>query len=137
MLRCAIRRVCAGLSMVYNGGVESVRSRASGPECREGVCMREERRPLSPHLQISKPQLTSVMSISHRATGVGLAAGTLVLAWWLIAAAAGPEAFATVQGFIGSWFGYLILFGFSYALMYPLCNGIRRSEEHTSELQSL
>src|SRR3546814_13507861 len=99
-----------------NGGVESGRSRASGPECREGVCMSADRRPLSPHLQIYKPQLTSVMSISHRATGVGLAAGTLVLAWWLIAAAAGPAAFATVQGFLGSWFGYLILFGFSYAL---------------------
>src|SRR3546814_14342766 len=90
--------------------------------------MSADRRPLSPHLQIYKPQLTSVMSISHRVTGVGLAAGTLVLAWWLIAAAAGPEAFATVQGFLGSWFGYLILFGFSYALMYHLCNGIRRSE---------
>ena len=65
------------------------------------------------------------MSISHRATGIALAAGTLLLVWWLLAAAAGPEAFATAQGFMGSWFGYLILFGFSYALMYHLCNGIR------------
>ena len=87
--------------------------------------MSAERRPLSPHLQIYKPQLTSVLSISHRITGVGLAAGTLLLTWWLLAAAAGPEAFATVQGVLGSWIGYLILFGFSYALMYHLCNGVR------------
>ncbi|WP_420563360.1 succinate dehydrogenase, cytochrome b556 subunit [Thalassobaculum sp.] len=87
--------------------------------------MSAHNRPLSPHLQVYKPQLTSVMSISHRATGIALAAGTLLLVWWLLAAAAGPEAFATAQGFMGSWFGYLILFGFSYALMYHLCNGIR------------
>jgi succinate dehydrogenase / fumarate reductase cytochrome b subunit len=87
--------------------------------------MSADRRPLSPHLQIYKPQLTSVLSISHRVTGVALAVGTLLLAWWLIAAAAGPDAFAVVQGFLGSWLGYLILFGFSYALMYHLCNGIR------------
>ncbi len=87
--------------------------------------MSAERRPLSPHLQIYKPQLTSVLSISHRITGVGLAAGTLLLTWWLLAAAAGPEAFATVQGFLGSCIGYVILFGFSYALMYHLCNGVR------------
>ena len=87
--------------------------------------MSAERRPLSPHLQIYKPQLTSVLSISHRITGVGLAAGTLLLTWWLLAAAAGPEAFATVQGFLGSWIGYVILFGLSYALMYHLCNGVR------------
>ncbi|MEQ9332118.1 succinate dehydrogenase, cytochrome b556 subunit [Thalassobaculum sp.] len=87
--------------------------------------MSVDRRPLSPHLQVYKPQLTSVLSISHRITGVALAVGTLLLAWWLIAAAAGPDAFAVVQGFLGSWLGYLILFGFSYALMYHLCNGIR------------
>ena len=87
--------------------------------------MSADRRPLSPHLQVYKPQLTSVLSISHRITGVALAVGTLLLAWWLIAAAAGPDAFAVVQGFLGSWLGYLILLGFSYALMYHLCNGIR------------
>ncbi len=87
--------------------------------------MSASNRPLSPHLQVYKPQLTSVLSITHRATGVALAAGTVLLVWWLFAAAAGPEAFATVQGFMGSWFGYLVLFGFTYALMYHLCNGIR------------
>lgn len=87
--------------------------------------MSADRRPLSPHLQIYKPQLTSVLSISHRVAGIALAVGTLLLTWWLMAAAAGPAAFATVQGVLGSWLGYLILFGFSYALMYHLCNGIR------------
>ena len=87
--------------------------------------MSADRRPLSPHLQIYKPQLTSVLSISHRATGVGLAAGLLLLTWWLLAAAAGPDSFAVVQDFLGSWLGYLILFGFSYALMFHLCNGVR------------
>ncbi|MDF1794028.1 MAG: succinate dehydrogenase, cytochrome b556 subunit [Thalassobaculaceae bacterium] len=87
--------------------------------------MSAHNRPLSPHLQVYKPQLTSILSISHRATGIALAVGTLLLVWWLLAAAAGPEAFATAQGFLGSWFGLLILFGFSYALMYHLCNGIR------------
>jgi succinate dehydrogenase / fumarate reductase cytochrome b subunit len=87
--------------------------------------MSAHNRPLSPHLQVYKPQLTSIMSIAHRATGIALAVGTLLLAWWLLAASAGPDAFADAQGFMGSWFGLLVLFGFSYALMYHLCNGIR------------
>ena len=87
--------------------------------------MSAKTRPLSPHLQVYKPQLTSIMSISHRVTGIALAVGTLLLVWWLMAAASGPDAFATVQGFIGSWFGYLVLFGFTYCLMYHLCNGVR------------
>lgn len=82
-------------------------------------------RPLSPHLSIYRPQLTSALSIMHRITGVALNIGTLLLAWWLIAAATGPESFAVVQGFLGSWFGMLILFGWTWALMYHLCNGIR------------
>jgi len=82
-------------------------------------------RPLSPHLQVYRPQITSTLSILHRLTGLALAVGTLLLTWWLVAAAAGPEAFATAQGFIGSFFGRLLLFGWSVALFYHLCNGIR------------
>lgn len=82
-------------------------------------------RPLSPHLQIYKPQLTSMLSIAHRATGVALALGTLFLVWWLIAAASGADAFATVQGFFGSWLGLLLLFGWSLSFFYHLCNGVR------------
>jgi succinate dehydrogenase / fumarate reductase cytochrome b subunit len=87
--------------------------------------MPSQERPLSPHLQVYRWQLTSVMSILHRMTGVALAIGTLLLVYWLIAAAAGPEAFAAAQGFIGSILGRTLLFGWTIALFYHLCNGIR------------
>ncbi len=82
-------------------------------------------RPLSPHLQIYRWPITMASSILHRATGVGLGIGTLLLAWWLVAAAAGPEHFALVQGVLASWIGRLIMLGFSFALFFHLCNGIR------------
>ncbi|AWK87593.1 succinate dehydrogenase, cytochrome b556 subunit [Azospirillum thermophilum] len=82
-------------------------------------------RPLSPHLQVYKFQWTMALSITHRITGVGLAVGTLLLAWWLIAAGVGPEAFARAQRFIGSGFGLLLMFGWTWALFYHLANGIR------------
>ena len=87
--------------------------------------MASHNRPLSPHLQVYKPQLTSVLSILHRATGIALAVGTLLLVWWLVAAATGEAAFADVQAVIGSWIGRLLLLGWSFALFYHLCNGIR------------
>lgn len=87
--------------------------------------MPSQERPLSPHLQVYRWQLTSVMSILHRMTGVALAVGTLLLVYWLIAAAAGPGAFATAQEFIGSILGRILLFGWTVALFYHLCNGIR------------
>jgi succinate dehydrogenase / fumarate reductase cytochrome b subunit len=82
-------------------------------------------RPLSPHLQIYRPQLTSVLSISHRVTGMALGIGTLFLVWWLVAAATSDGAFAAAQWFFGSWLGLLMLFGWSYSLFFHLCNGIR------------
>jgi succinate dehydrogenase / fumarate reductase cytochrome b subunit len=82
-------------------------------------------RPLSPHLQIYRPQLTSVMSILHRISGVALVAGTLLLTWWLVSAVEGPEEFEVVQGVIGSWYGRVVLLGFTLSLFYHLCNGIR------------
>jgi len=82
-------------------------------------------RPLSPHLQVYRPQLTSILSILHRLTGVALAVGTLLLVYWLAAAASGPEAFATARGLIGSVIGRLVLFGWTFALFFHLCNGIR------------
>lgn len=82
-------------------------------------------RPLSPHLQIYKPQISSVLSILHRFTGIVLSVGTLLFAWWVIAAAIGPDAFGTVQSVIGAWYGRLLLFGWTLALFYHLCNGIR------------
>jgi succinate dehydrogenase / fumarate reductase cytochrome b subunit len=83
------------------------------------------RRPLSPHLQIYKPQITTVLSIAHRITGVALAVGTLLLVWWLAAAATSAASFATVQGFVGSPIGLLLLFGWTFALFFHLVNGIR------------
>ena len=87
--------------------------------------MATDNRPLSPHLQVYKPQLTSVLSILHRLTGVALAIGTLLLVWWLIAAASGPGAYDAAQSFIGSFLGRLLLLGWTFALFYHLSNGIR------------
>lgn len=87
--------------------------------------MATDNRPLSPHLQVYKPQLTSMLSILHRLTGVALAVGTLMLVWWLIAAATGPEAYDAAQSFIGSIIGRLLLLGWTFALFYHLANGIR------------
>jgi succinate dehydrogenase / fumarate reductase, cytochrome b subunit len=82
-------------------------------------------RPLSPHLQIYRWQLTSVMSILHRAAGIALSLGAVLLVWWLVAAASGAEAFDTVQAFLGSWVGVLLLLGWTAALLYHFANGIR------------
>ena len=82
-------------------------------------------RPLSPHLQVYRPQITSVLSILHRITGVTLTFATLLLTWWLVAAAYGPEQFADAQDFLGSWIGQLLLWGFTFAVFYHLANGVR------------
>ena len=82
-------------------------------------------RPLSPHLSIFRPLITMVMSIVHRITGAALFFGMILLAWWLLAAASGPEAFATADAVFGSWFGRLVLFGFTWALLHHWLGGIR------------
>ena len=82
-------------------------------------------RPLSPHLQIYRPQLTSVLSITHRATGIALAAGTGLLVYWLLALAGGEASYEAARAALGSWFGRLVLFAWTLALTYHLCNGIR------------
>ena len=87
--------------------------------------MAHQDRPLSPHIQIYRPQLTSLMSILHRITGVALVVGTFVLTYWLGAAAYGPGAYTQAQAFLGSWVGSLLVFFWSVALFYHLCNGIR------------
>jgi len=82
-------------------------------------------RPLSPHLSIYRPMLTMMMSITHRITGAALFFGTLLLTWWLLAAASGPTAYAKVQAFMGSIIGMLILFGYTWALIHHMLGGIR------------
>lgn len=82
-------------------------------------------RPLSPHLQIYRWQLTSVMSILHRMTGVALSVGTLYLAFWLVSIALGPAAYQTAVTFARSPFGLFLLLGWTAALYYHLFNGVR------------
>lgn len=82
-------------------------------------------RPLSPNIQIYRPQLTSVLSIVNRITGVVLSGCAVVLVVWLIAAAAGPQAYAAVRGAIASWIGQIVLFGCTFAFFLHLCGGIR------------
>lgn len=85
----------------------------------------KRQRPLSPHLQVYRLPLPALTSIAHRITGVGLTVGTLLLVWWLVAAAAGPDAYATASGFIASPIGLVLMFGWTAALWYHLLNGIR------------
>ena len=82
-------------------------------------------RPLSPHLQIYRWQLTSVLSIVHRATGVALAVGLVALVWWLVTIGAGVSYYSWSQWFFASIIGRTVLFGWSFALFFHLCNGIR------------
>lgn len=82
-------------------------------------------RPLSPHLQVYRPQITSVLSICHRFTGIGLTVGTLMLSCWLVSAALGPTAHESLQVWLASPFGKLLLLGWTFCLFYHLSNGIR------------
>ncbi|HSI39102.1 MAG TPA: succinate dehydrogenase, cytochrome b556 subunit [Xanthobacteraceae bacterium] len=83
------------------------------------------KRPLSPHLQIYRPMLTMMMSIVHRITGTALYFGTLLLVWWLLAAATSPAAFDFANGLAGSLIGRLVLFGYSWALIHHMLGGVR------------
>ena len=85
----------------------------------------QAKRPLSPHLTIYKPIVTMVVSILHRITGAALYFGTLLLVWWLIAAASGEVYYNYVNGFMGSIVGRLILFGFTWALILHTLGGIK------------
>jgi len=97
-------------------------------------------RPLSPNIQIYRPQLTSVLSILNRITGVFLSACAIVLVVWLVAAASGPQTYAAVQAAIGSWIGRIVLFGATLSFFLHLCGGIRHliwDTVHGFELRSI
>jgi len=81
-------------------------------------------RPLSPFMTY-RWTLTMALSIVHRITGIALYVGTLLMAWWLIAAASGPVAYANIQGFTSSWVGRLVLLGYTWALLHHLLGGVR------------
>ena len=87
--------------------------------------MTSANRPLSPHLQVYRVQLTSGLSILHRLTGIVISLGAVALVLWLLAAAGGPEDFAVAQAWAGGWIGRLALFGWTFAFFYHLANGIR------------
>lgn len=89
------------------------------------VANRPVHRPLSPHLQVYRPQLTSILSILHRATGIALSLGVLYLAVWVMCASAGPETYAKFQGFNSSIVGRFVLGGWLFCMFYHLFNGIR------------
>jgi succinate dehydrogenase / fumarate reductase cytochrome b subunit len=82
-------------------------------------------RPLAPHLQIYRWPITMGTSILHRVTGVGLAAGTLLLAWWLVSVSQGADSYAQFADIASGWFGRFVLFGYTLALVYHALNGIR------------
>jgi len=82
-------------------------------------------RPLSPHIQVYKFMLSYVMSGFHRVTGLVLYFGFVLVAWWLIAAASGPSAYAWVDWFMGSIIGRLVLLGFTWGLLHHMLGGIR------------
>jgi len=97
-------------------------------------------RPLSPNIQIYRPQLTSVLSIVNRITGIILSFCAVVLVIWLVATATGPQAYAAVQGAIASGVGRIVLFGCTFAFFLHLCGGIRHlvwDTVHGFELRSI
>ena len=87
--------------------------------------MTNPNRPLSPHLQVYKPQLTTVLSILHRAAGIILSFGSLLIAWWFWSIMNGADSYASAHGFFNSWFGQLLMFLWTLCIFYHLCNGIR------------
>lgn len=97
----------------------------------------KSQRPLSPHLQVYKPQMTSVLSILHRATGYALAVGTVMVVWWLVAAATGEAAYNNAMNFSGTKIGTLMIFGWSFAMFYHMCNGIRHLIWDTGRLMKM
>ena len=86
---------------------------------------KNDNRPLSPHLEIYDLPMTAKLSVVHRGTGAALTAGLILLVVALAAAAGGESSWNTMQGFLSSWFGYLVIFGFTATLYYHFCNGIR------------
>jgi succinate dehydrogenase / fumarate reductase, cytochrome b subunit len=82
-------------------------------------------RPLSPHIQVYRPQMTSLLSIAHRITGVWLGVGSLFIVAWLLALAAGPQPYAAMQAFFGAWVGRILMVGWSFSVCFHLANGIR------------
>jgi len=82
-------------------------------------------RPLSPHLQIYKPQITSILSIFHRLTGISLSIGSFIIVAWIVSLSMGVESYSYFMSVVDNWFIQTIIFGFAFALFYHFSNGIR------------
>jgi len=82
-------------------------------------------RPLSPHLQIYKPQITSILSIFHRLTGISLSIGSFIIVAWIVSLSMGIESYSYFMSIVDNWFVQIIIFGFVFALFYHFSNGIR------------
>lgn len=102
---------------VDSGGAMSQSPATQAPIRRE--------RPLSPHLTVYRWPITMTVSIVHRITGGALYVGTLLVAWWLLAAATSEQQFSFIDGIVGSWFGRLVLFGYTWAIFQHLLGGVR------------
>ena len=85
----------------------------------------QDNRPLSPDIQIYRPQITSVLSIAHRITGVAMCAGSFLLVVWLVAVSSGPGIYNELSHLLSSWPGQSLLFAWTFSLFFHLCNGIR------------
>jgi succinate dehydrogenase / fumarate reductase cytochrome b subunit len=120
--RCGIWRIAAPPARRYNRGFDVTQGYQM--QATSGRSARPER-PLSPHIQIYYPLINMVMSIVHRITGAALYIGSLLLAWWLIAAATGPDYYNYVVSWFATWPGKLILLGYTWALMHHMLGGIR------------
>lgn len=97
----------------------------------------KKERPLSPHLQVYRPQMTSVLSILHRATGVFMAIASVLLLWWLVAAATGAEYYEIFAGYMHSKLALLVLLGVSFSFFYHFCNGIRHLIWDTARMMEI
>ena len=91
-------------------------------------------RPLSPHLQVYKPQMTSMLSILHRMTGMANTVGLIFVAWWLVTSVMGEEHYDQFIDFITSPLGKFMLFGWTFSVIYHMCNGIRHLIWDTGKL---
>lgn len=113
---------------------------AATPQTVNGQRRTRGPQPISPNIQIYRPQLTSVLSIANRITGVVLSFGAIGLVVWLIAAASGPRAYGAIQAAIDSWPGQVVLFGFTFAFFLHFCGGIRHlvwDTVHAFDLRSI
>ncbi len=94
-------------------------------------------RPLSPHIQIWKWSMSMALSILHRASGIALSVGLVMLVWFLTSAASGEEAYNCFKGFASSWFGQLCLFGWTGAMFFHMCSGTRHLIMDTGRMISV